>query len=45
MKIEDKILLTDEEIGDNHISTSDFTPIRVWEVAFVKVEMVANLNT
>ena len=28
MKIEDKILLTDEEIGDNHISTSDFTPIR-----------------
>ena len=28
MKIEDKIQLTDEEIGDNHISTSDFTPIR-----------------
>ena len=28
MKIEDKILLTDEEIGDTHISTSDFTPIR-----------------
>ena len=28
MKIEDKILLTDDEIGDNHISTSDFTPIR-----------------
>ena len=28
MRINDKIVLTDEEIGDDHISTSDFTPIR-----------------
>ena len=28
MRINDKILLTDDEIGDDHISTSDFTPIR-----------------
>ena len=28
MRINDKIILTDEEIGDDHISTSDFTPIR-----------------
>lgn len=28
MRINDKITLTDEEIGDDHISTSDFTPIR-----------------
>ena len=34
MRINDKILLTDDEIGDDHISTSDFTPIR--EDAFDK---------
>ena len=28
MRINDKIILTDDEIGDDHISTSDFTPIR-----------------
>ena len=28
MRINDKIVPTDEEIGDDHISTSDFTPIR-----------------
>ena len=28
MRINDKIVLTDEEIGDDHISTSDITPIR-----------------
>ena len=28
MRINDKITLTDDEIGDDHISTSDFTPIR-----------------
>ena len=25
MRINDKIILTDDEIGDDHISTSDFT--------------------
>jgi GTP cyclohydrolase I len=28
MRINDKIILTDDEIGDDHISTSNFTPIR-----------------
>ena len=36
MRINDKIILTDEEIGDDHISTSDFTPIR--EDAFDKTD-------
>ena len=34
MRINEKIQLSDDEIGDNHISTSDFTPIR--EDAFDK---------
>ena len=28
MRINDKVLLSDDEIGDNHISTSDITPLR-----------------
>ena len=28
MRINDKIILTDDEIGDDHTSTSDFTPSR-----------------
>ena len=34
MRINEKIQLSDDEIGDDHISTSDFTPIR--EDAFDK---------
>tara|TARA_B100000405_G_C16535183_1_gene356322 strand:- start:131 stop:256 length:126 start_codon:yes stop_codon:yes gene_type:complete len=41
MRINDKIVLTDEEIGDDHISTSDFTPIR--DDALIKATMKKSL--